>query len=100
MKFTYLSDSFFPFAVPEKDSSFASSVGPQTVYPVGLSLDEALQIYWRAQNYQLVASGNGVLGALTQALSVNGLCRRATRAWGRTATSRWMVLRRSARAIW
>jgi hypothetical protein len=73
MKFTYLSDSFFPFAVPEKDSSFASSVGPQTVYPVGLSLDEALQIYWRAQNYQLVASGNGVLGALTQALSVNGL---------------------------
>jgi hypothetical protein len=73
MKLTYLSNSFFPFVVPEMDSSFASSVGPQTVYPAGLSLDEALQIYWRAQNYQLVASGNGVLGPLTQALSVNGL---------------------------
>ncbi len=45
----------------------------QTVYPAGFSLDEALQIYWRAQNYQLVAAGNGVLGPVTQALSVNGL---------------------------
>ena len=73
MKLTYLSETFFPFLVPEMDSSFASSVGPQTVYPAGFSLDEVLQIYWRAQNYQLVASGNGVLGVLTQALSVNGL---------------------------
>ena len=73
MKLTYLSETFFPFLVPEMDSSFASSVGPQTVYPAGFSLDEALQIYWRAQNYQLVASGNGVLGPLTQALSVDGL---------------------------
>ena len=73
MKLTYLSETFFPFLVPEMDSSFASSVGPQTVYPAGLSLDEALQIYWRAQNYQLVASGNGVQGPLTQALSVDGL---------------------------
>jgi hypothetical protein len=73
MKLTYLSNSFFPFEVPVMDSSFASSVGAQTVYPAGFSLDEALQIYWRAQNYQLVASGNGVRGRLTQALSVNGL---------------------------
>src|SRR5271170_4014834 len=73
MKLTYLSDTFFPFLVPEMDSSFASSVGPQTVYPAGFSLDEALQIYWRAQNYQLVASGNGALEPLTQALSVDGL---------------------------
>lgn len=70
---SYLSETFFPFLVPEMDSSFASSVGPQTVYPAGFSLDEALQIYWRAQNYQLVAAGNGVLGSLTQALSVDGL---------------------------
>jgi hypothetical protein len=68
-----LSETFFPFLAPEMDSSFASSVGPQTVYPAGFSLDEALQIYWRAQNYQLVAAGNGVLGSLTQALSVDGL---------------------------
>jgi len=73
MKMTYLSETFFPFLVPEMDASFASSVGPQTVYPAGFSLDEALQIYWRAQNYQLAAAGNGVLGPLTQALSVNGL---------------------------
>jgi hypothetical protein len=73
MKMTFLSETFFPFLVPEMDSSFASSVGPQTVYPAGFSLDEALQIYWRAQNYQLVAAGGGVLGSLTQALSVNGL---------------------------
>ncbi len=72
MKLTYLSDSFFPFAAPEKDTSFASSVGPQTVYPAGFSLDLALQIYWRAKNYQLTATGNGVLGEVTQALSLNG----------------------------
>ena len=35
MKLTYLSDTFFPFLVPEMDASFASSVGPQTVYPAG-----------------------------------------------------------------
>jgi len=73
MKLIYLSNSFFPFIVPEKGPSFASSVGPQTVYPVGLSLDAALQIYWRAQNYQLTATGNGVLGAVTQALGVDQL---------------------------
>jgi hypothetical protein len=73
MKLTYLSDTFFPFLVPEMDSSFALSVGAQTVYPAGFGLDEALQIYWRAQNYQLTASGNGVLGPLTQALGVDGL---------------------------
>jgi hypothetical protein len=73
MKLTYLSDTFFPFLVPQMGSTFASSVGPQTVYPAGFSLDEALQIYWRARNYELVASGNGVLGPLTQALSVDGL---------------------------
>src|SRR5476649_1944243 len=73
MKLTYLSETFFPFLVPEMGSSFASSVGPQTVYPLGFSLDEALQIYWRAQNYQLVATGNGVVGSLTQALAVNQL---------------------------
>jgi hypothetical protein len=73
MKLSYLSETFFPFLVPKMDSSFASSVGPQTVYPAGFSLDEALQIYWRAQNYLLVAAGNGVLGPVTQALSVDGL---------------------------
>jgi hypothetical protein len=73
MKLTYLSNTFFPFLVPEMDSSFASSVGAHTVYPAGFSLDEALQFYWRAQNYQLVAAGNGVLSGTTQALSVNGL---------------------------
>jgi hypothetical protein len=72
MKLTYLSNSFFPFVVPVMDASFAASVGPHTVYPAGFSLDEALQIYWRAQNYQLAAAGNGVLGPLTQALSVAG----------------------------
>jgi hypothetical protein len=55
------------------DSSFASNVGPQTVYPAGFSLDEVLQIYWRAQNYQLTAAGNGVLEPLTQALAVDQL---------------------------
>jgi hypothetical protein len=73
MKLTYLSQTFFPFLVPEMDASFASSVGPQTVYPAGFSLDVALQIYWRAQNYRLVAAGHGVLGSLTQALSEDTL---------------------------
>jgi hypothetical protein len=73
MKLTYLSNSFFPFVVPEKDSSFASSVGAQTVYPAGFSLEQVLQIYWRARNYQLVASGNGVQSGATQALGINGL---------------------------
>ena len=73
MRFTFLSQTFFPFLVPEMGASFASSVGPRTVYPAGFSLDEVLQIYWRAQNYQLVAAGDGVLGALTQALAVDGL---------------------------
>ena len=73
MKLTYLSNTFFPFLVPEKDSTFASSVGAQTVYPVGFSLERALQIYWRAQNYQLTASGNGALSGVTQALSVSQL---------------------------
>jgi hypothetical protein len=72
MNLNYLSTSFFPFIVPEKDSSFASSVGPQTVYPAGFSLDQALQIYWRAQDYHLTASGNGVLGEVTQALAIDG----------------------------
>lgn len=71
MKLTYLSTSFFPFLVPVMDASFASSVGAQTVYPAGYSLDQALQIYWRAKDYQLAASGNGTLGGVTQALSVN-----------------------------
>jgi hypothetical protein len=73
MKLTYLSNSFFPFVVPQKDASFASSVGAQTVYPAGFSLDVALQIYWRAQNYQLIANGGGVSGSVTQALTVNQL---------------------------
>ncbi len=73
MKLTYLSTSFFPFLVPAMDSSFAGSVGAQTVYPAGFSLDEALQIYWRAQDYLLVASGDGTLGGVSQALGVNGL---------------------------
>ena len=72
MNLTYFEVGFFPFVVPEKDSSFAANVGAQTVYPAGFSLDEALQIYWRTQDYQLTASGNGTLGELTQALSVSG----------------------------
>ncbi len=73
MKLTYLSETFFPFLVPEMGAGFASSVGPQTVYPAGFSLDEVMQFYWRAQNFRLVASGNGELDPLTQALSVNQL---------------------------
>jgi hypothetical protein len=72
MKFTYCDLGYFPFLVPEKDASFASSVGPQTAYPAGFSLDRALQIYWRAQNYALSATGNGVLGEVTQALAATG----------------------------
>ena len=71
MKLTFRSDSWFPFAVPEKDATFASSVGPQTVYPVGMTLEQALQIYWRAKDYLLVATGNGVRSGITQALAVN-----------------------------
>ncbi len=70
---TYITGTYFPFLVPEMDASFASNVGPQTVYPAGFSLDEVLQIYWRAQNYQLTASGNGVLGSVTQALAEDTL---------------------------
>jgi hypothetical protein len=73
MKLTYRSPSFFPFIVPEMDSSFAGSVGAQTVYPAGYDLDQALQIYWRAQNYLLSATGGGVLGEVTQALSADGM---------------------------
>jgi hypothetical protein len=72
MKLSYCDYGYFPFLVPEKDSSFASSVGAQTVYPAGFSLDVAMQIYWRAQNYALSATGNGVLGGLTQALAASG----------------------------
>jgi hypothetical protein len=72
MKLTYCDYGWFPFLVPEKDSSFASNVGPQTVYPAGFSLDQTMQIYWRAQNYALTATGNGVLGEVTQALSATG----------------------------
>ena len=69
MKLTFLSDSWFPFVVPEAAS--ASNVGPETVYPVGMTLEQALQIYWRAKDYLLVASGNGTRGGVTQALAVN-----------------------------
>ena len=71
MKLTFRSQTFFPFLVPEKDSTFASSVGSQTVYPAGFSLERALQIYWSAQNYRLTASGNGGLGGVTQALAAD-----------------------------
>ncbi len=69
MKLTYLSESWFPFAVPEAAS--AASVGPETVYPVGMTLEQALQIYWRARDFLLVGSGNGTRGGVTQALAVN-----------------------------
>jgi hypothetical protein len=71
MRLTFKSESWFPFAVPERDATFASSVGPQTVYPVGLPLEKALQIYWRAKDYLLVGAGNGSLSGVTQALAVN-----------------------------
>lgn len=72
MKLDYFEVSFFPFVVPNRDESFAASVGARTVYPAGFSLDEALQIYWRAKNYGLSATGSGTLGSLTQALSATG----------------------------
>lgn len=73
MKLSYLSETYFPFLVPEKDATFASSVGPQTVYPAGFTLEKALQIYWRAKDYRLIAAGNGALGGLSQALAINQL---------------------------
>jgi len=73
MKINYFETSFFPFCVPVKDASFAASVGAGTVYPAGFSLDQAMQLYWRAKDYHLMASGNGVLGEVTQSLSVDGL---------------------------
>jgi hypothetical protein len=72
MKLNYFEMGFFPFCVPEMGASFASSVGPQTVYPAGFGLDQALQIYWRAKDYQLVATGSGMLDGVSQALSING----------------------------
>ena len=72
MKLNYFEYGFFPFCVPEMDASFASSTGPQTVYPAGFSLDQVLQIYWRAQNYQLVANGTGANGDVSQTLAISG----------------------------
>jgi hypothetical protein len=72
MKLTYCDFGYFPFLVPEKDASFASSVGAQTVYPAGFSLGKAMQIYWQAPTYTLSATGNGVLGGVTQALAASG----------------------------
>jgi len=71
MRLTFRSESWFPFAVPEKDATFASRVGPRTVYPVGLPLEQALQLYWRAKDYLLVGTGNGTRSGVTQALAVN-----------------------------
>jgi hypothetical protein len=73
MKISFLSQTYFPFLVPRKDSTFAANVGPQTVYPVGFSLAQALQIYWRAQNFRLIAAGNGSIRGITQALTINQL---------------------------
>ena len=73
MKLTYLSQTYFPFLVPDMDGTFVSSVGPQTVYPVGYSLDQALQIYWRAKDYRLIAAGDGAFSGVTQALAINQL---------------------------
>jgi hypothetical protein len=72
MNLTYFETGFFPFCVPQKDSSFASSVGPQTVYPAGFSLDQVMQIYWRAQTYQLTAAGTGAYGGVSQSLAISG----------------------------
>jgi hypothetical protein len=72
MNLTYLADTYFPFLVPEKDGTFASNVGPHTVYPCGLSQAQALQLYWRAKDFLLVANGTGALSGLAQALAVNG----------------------------
>jgi hypothetical protein len=72
MKLTYFDAGFFPFCVPEKDASFAASVGAQTVYPAGFELDQVLQIYWRAQSYQLTATGTGAYGGVSQSLAISG----------------------------
>jgi hypothetical protein len=72
MNLTYFETGFFPFCVPQKDASFASSVGAQTVYPAGFSLDQAMQIYWRAQTYQLTAAGTGAYGGVSQSLAISG----------------------------
>lgn len=72
MKLTCLSDSFFPFPVPEKDASFAANVGPRSVYPAGFSLDRALQIFWRARTYHLLAAAEGTRDDLTQSLGIDG----------------------------
>jgi len=73
MNVTYFEMGFFPFCVPEKDASFVSSVGAQTVYPAGFTLDQVMQIYWRAKDYQLVAAGTGALGGVSQTLAINGV---------------------------
>ena len=73
MKLDYFEVGFFPFCVPQMDSSFAPNTGAQTVYPAGFSLDQVLQIYWRAKDYLLVASGTGSFGGISQTLSINGL---------------------------
>ena len=72
MKLDYFEVGFFPFCVPQMDSSFAPNTGAQTVYPAGFSLDQVLQIYWRAKDYQLVASGTGSFQGVSQTLSIDG----------------------------
>jgi hypothetical protein len=72
MKLNYFEVGFFPFCVPMKDSSFASSTGAQTVYPAGFSLDQVMQLYWRAKDYQLVANGSGAYGGVSQTLAIDG----------------------------
>jgi hypothetical protein len=72
MKLTYFEVGFFPFCVPQMDASFAPNTGAQTVYPAGFSLDQVLQIYWRAKDYQLVAAGTGAVGGVSQTLNING----------------------------
>jgi hypothetical protein len=72
MNLTYLADTYFPLLVPEKDATFASSVGPHTVYPCGMSLAQALQVYWRAKDFLVVANGAGAASGVSQALAVNG----------------------------
>jgi hypothetical protein len=73
MNVTSFETGFFPFLVPEMGSSFASSTGAQTVYPAGFSsLDQVMQIYWRAKDYLLVANGSGAYGGVSQVLAING----------------------------
>jgi hypothetical protein len=72
MKLTYFESGFFPFCVPQMDASFAANTGAQTVYPAGFSLDQVMQIYWRAKDYLLTAAGTGALGGVSQALNING----------------------------